>query len=243
MKERLNKFIASTGYCSRRKADILIKEGKVKVNGQKVSELGIKIDPSKDKVEVEGKILKPISKKVYYKLYKPRGYLTALGKDKFGRKTLTDLFKEINFKEKVFPVGRLDLDSEGLLILTNDGEFAYKLMHPSFKIPKKYILKVEGRINAKDFNKIKKGTKLEDTFLKPDSVKILKKDEKSTTVEIEIHSGQKRILRRFFKKFGYPVKRLLRIQIGNIKLGDLKEKEIKIIGEEEILKLKRRLRK
>lgn len=226
MQIRLNKYIASTGYCSRRKADELIKEGKVKVNGIVVTELGKKINFYKDKVEIENKIIKPKEEKIYYKLYKPRGYLTALGKDKFGRKTLTDLFNEINFKEKVFPVGRLDYDSEGLLILTNDGDFAYKLMHPKFKIPKTYIVEVEKRINNKDFNKIKKGTKLEDVFLKPDKIKILKKTNNSTIVEITIHSGQKRVLRRFFKKFGYPVKRLIRTKIGRISLGNLKEKEI-----------------
>ena len=137
--ERLNKFIASTGYCSRRKADEIIKKGKVKVNGKVIKELGLKINPDKDKVEIEGKLLKKPEEKLYYKLYKPVGYLTALGKDKFGRKTLTDLFKEIGFKKKVFPVGRLDYNSEGLLILTNDGDFAQKLMHPKIKFLKRIL--------------------------------------------------------------------------------------------------------
>lgn len=232
--ERLNKFIASTGYCSRRKADELIKQGKVKVNGKVVKELGIKINPDKDEVEVEGKILKKPKEKLYYKLYKPVGYLTALGKDKFGRKTLTDLFEEIGFKKKVFPVGRLDYNSEGLLILTNDGEFANKLMHPKNKVPKTYVVEVLGRVNAKTFNKMKKGIKLEDTFLKPDDIKILKKTKSTTIFEITIHSGQKRVLRRFFKKFGFPVKRLKRIAIGNIKLGNLKEKQIQKITPHQI---------
>lgn len=228
--ERLNKFIASTGYCSRRKADELIRQGKVKVNGKTITELGTKIDPNKDKVEVEGKVLKKPEEKLYYKLYKPVGYLTALGKDKFGRKTLTDLFEEIGFKKKVFPAGRLDYNSEGLLILTNDGDFAQKLMHPKNKIPKTYIVEVFGRVNAKTFNKMKKGIKLEDVFLKPDDIKILKKTQTTTIFEITIHSGQKRVLRRFFKKFGFPVKKLKRIAIGNIKLGNLKEKQIERIN-------------
>ena len=234
MEVRLNKYIAQSGYCSRRKADQLIKQGKVKVNGKIINELGIKINPDRDKIEVEGEILKPQKEKKYYKIYKPRGYLTALGKDKFGRKTLTDLFREINFKEKVFPIGRLDYDSEGLLLLTNDGEFAYKLMHPKFKVPKTYIVEVQGRVNAKTFNKMEKGTKLEDVFLKPDSIKIIRKTPNSTIFEITIHSGQKRVLRRYFKKFGFPVKRLKRISIGKIKLGNLRNKDIKEIDIEEI---------
>ncbi len=234
MEIRLNKYIAQSGYCSRRKADELIKQGKVKINGQIVKELGIKINPKRDKVEIEGKILKPQEEKKYYKLYKPRGYLTALGKDKFGRKTLSDLFREINFKENVFPVGRLDYDSEGLLLLTNDGEFAYKLMHPKFKVPKTYIVEVQGRVNAKTFNKMEKGTKLEDVFLKPDSIKIIRKTSNSTIFEITIHSGQKRILRRFFKKFGFPVKRLKRIRVGKINLGNVREGEVVELGRDEI---------
>jgi len=239
MEIRLNKFIASSGCCSRRKADELIKEGKVKVNGKTVTELGLKIDPEKDKVEIDGKIIKPQEKKIYIKLYKPREVLTQLGKDKFGRKTLTDLFKEIGIKENVFPVGRLDYDSEGLLILTNDGEFANLVMHPKNKIKKTYLVEVKGRINLEKFNKMKKGKHLEDgTFLKPDDLKIIKKKKNSTVLEITIHSGQKRIIRRYMKEFGHPVTRLTRTRIGNINLGDLKAFQWKKIDKKDIEKLK-----
>ncbi len=234
MEVRLNKFIASTGYCSRRKADQLIHEGKIKVNGKVVKELGLKINPEKDEVEVEGKVLKPVQKKVYIKLYKPRGYLTQLGKDKFGRKTLSDLFEEIGLKEKVFPAGRLDYDSEGLLILTNDGEFANKLMHPKNKIPKTYIVEVKRRVNLDTFNSMRKGKQLEDVFLKPDDIKILKKKRNSTLLEITIHSGQKRVVRRFMAAFGHPVIRLIRTSVGRIKLNNLKPKEWEHIPEKEI---------
>ncbi len=222
MEVRLNKFISSTGYCSRRKADELIERGKVKVNGKVVKELGLKINPEKDTVEVEGKILKQKDKKTYIKLYKPRGYLTQLGKDKFGRKTLTDLFKEVGIKEKVFPVGRLDYESEGLLLLTNDGDTANLIMHPKNKVKKTYVVEVKGRVNLEKFNKMKKGIRLEDGFLKPDDIKILKKKKNSTLLEITIHSGQKRVIRRFMKAFGHPVTRLIRTDIGRVKLGDLK---------------------
>ncbi len=222
MEVRLNKFIASTGYCSRRKADELIEKGKVRVNNKVVKEFGLKINPEKDTVEVEGKVLKPKDKKVYIKLYKPRGYLTQLGKDRFGRKTLTDLFKEVGIKEKVFPVGRLDYESEGLLLLTNDGDVANLIMHPKNKVKKTYIVEVKGRVNLEKFNKMRKGAHLEDGFLRPDDIKILKKKKNSTVLEITIHSGQKRIIRRFMKSFGYPVVRLIRTQIGKISLGNLK---------------------
>jgi len=225
MEIRLNKYIASTGYCSRRKADRLIEEGKVKVNGKVVREFGIKINPEKDTVEVEGKILKPLRKKVYIKLYKPRGYLTELGKDKFGRKTLTDLFKETGIKEKVFPVGRLDYESEGLLILTNDGETANLIMHPKNKVAKTYIVEVKGRVNLDKFNRMRKGILLEDGFLKPDDIKIVKKRRSSTIIEITIHSGQKRVIRRFMKSFGHPVLRLIRVKVGKISLRNLKPGE------------------
>jgi len=219
---RLNKFIASSGCCSRRKADELIVAGKVSVNGKPVRHPGLQIDPEKDIVEVEGERIRPTGKKVYIKLYKPRGYLTALGRDRFGRKTLTDLFEEVGINFPVFPAGRLDYDSEGLLILTNDGEFANILMHPSRKIPKTYLVQVKGKVNLEKFNRMRKGKKLEDTFLKPDNIKIIKKGKNDTWLEITIHSGQKRIVRRFMSSFGHPVKRLIRTKIGKIKIGNLK---------------------
>ncbi|WP_457634838.1 pseudouridine synthase [Persephonella sp.] len=231
---RLNRFISQSGVCSRRKADLLIKEGRVKVNGKVVTQPGIKIDPERDTVELDGKLIKPQEKKVYIKIYKPRGYLTQLGKDKFGRKTLTDLMEEVGIKEKVFPAGRLDLESEGLLILTNDGDFANIIMHPKKKIPKKYVVEVKGRVSSETFNKMKKGKKLDDTFLKPDDIKILRKKKNSTLLEITIHSGQKRIIRRFMKSFGHPVLRLIRVGIDGISLDRLKPSQWKYLSRKEI---------
>ncbi len=231
---RLNRFISQSGLCSRRKADLFIKEGRVKVNGKVVTQPGIKIDPERDTVEVDGKLIKQQEKKVYIKIYKPRGYLTQLGKDKFGRKTLTDLMEEVGIKERVFPAGRLDLESEGLLILTNDGNFANIVMHPRKKIPKKYIVEVKGRVSGDTFKKMKKGKKLDDTFLKPDDIKILKKKKNSTLLEITIHSGQKRIIRRFMKSFGHSVLRLIRIKIDGISLDGLKPSQWKYLSKKEI---------
>ncbi len=226
MEIRLNKYISQSGICSRRKADQLIKEGKVKVNNQIVKDLGIKINSEKDKVSVEGKEIKPSQKEICIKLYKPVGYLTQLGKDKFGKKTLSDLFKEVGIKENIFPVGRLDYESEGLLLLTNNGDFAYKISHPKFKVPKTYVVEIDRRISHSEFNKLVKGTKLEDGFMKPDEIKILKKKRNSTILEITIHSGKKRIIRRYMKAFGYNVKRLIRTKIGNIDLEGLDEKKV-----------------
>ena len=238
---RINKYIASSGCCSRRKADQLIKLGKVKLNGKLIFEPGIKIDPLKDKVEVNGRLIKPQRKKVYIKLYKPRKILTQIGKDKFGRKTLTELLKEVGIYENVFPIGRLDYDTEGLLILTNDGELANIIMHPKNKIPKRYIVEVKGRVNLKSFNRMKRGIFLDDgEFLVPDKLNILKKKRSSTVIDITIHSGQKRVIRRFMKTFNYPVVNLKRIQIGNIDIENLKSGEWKYISENELESFKKR---
>ncbi|WP_457622515.1 pseudouridine synthase [Persephonella sp.] len=232
MRMRLNRFIARSGYCSRRKADVLIESGKVKVNGKVIKDFSYKVDTEKDIVEIDKKIIKLENRKTYIKLYKPRGYLSQLGTDRFGRKTLTDLFKEVGIKENVFPVGRLDYESEGLLLLTNDGDFANKVAHPRNKVRKKYVVKVKGRVNLEKFNRMRKGTFLEDGFIKPDEIKILKKGKNHTWLEITIHSGKKRIIRRFTKHFGYPVERLIRTEIGFIKLDNLKEKNWAYIDQE-----------
>ena len=226
MEIRLNKYISQSGICSRRKADELIKQGKVKINNKVIKDLGIKVNPEKDKVSVEGKEIKPSQKEIFIKLYKPVGYLTQLGKDRFGKKTLTDLFEEVGIKENVFPIGRLDYESEGLLLLTNNGDFAYKISHPKFKVPKTYVVEIDRRISHSEFNKLVKGAKLEDGFIKPDEIKILKKKRNSTVLEITIHSGKKRVIRRYMKNFGYNVKRLIRTKIGNIDLEGLDEKKI-----------------
>jgi len=234
MQVRLNKYIAQSGICSRRKADELIKEGKVKVNGEIVKDLGVKINPEKDLVEVEGNIIKPVEKKIYIKIYKPVGYLSAVGKDKFGRKTLTDLLKELDIKESLFPVGRLDYNSEGLLILTNDGEFANKIAHPKHEIRKIYHIEVVPKVNEERLNQMKKGAVLEDGFFKPDKVEILKHTKDSTWLLFEIHSGKKRILRRYVSKFNHKVRRLVRVKIDSISIENLKPRQFKHLTDKEV---------
>ncbi len=243
MEIRLNRYIAQCGICSRRKADDLIKEGRVRVNNKTIKEPGIKINPERDKVYIDGKQIKPLKKKIFIKIYKPRGYLTQIGKDRFGRKTLSDLLEETGIKERLFPVGRLDYDSEGLLILTNDGEAANKIAHPKFKVPKTYIVEVKGKVNLQTFNRMKKGIMLEDGFLKPDDLKIIKKKKFTTVLQITIHSGKKRVIRRFMKAFNHPVIKLIRTSIGNIKIDNLREKQWKQIPEKDIEKLIKKIEK
>ena len=233
---RLNKFIAQSGYCSRRKADQLILEGKVKVNGKTTKDLGTKIDPKKDIVEIDGQKIKPKENKIYLLIYKPVGYLSQLGKDKFGRKTLTDLLQELKIPYKLFPVGRLDYNSEGLLILTNDGDFANKIAHPKNQIKKIYQVQVFGNISDEILEKMKNGTILEDGFFKPDDIKIIKRNTNTTWLTIEIHSGKKRIIRRFMDSFGHKVKRLIRVKIDNIELGNLKPFQYRYLTSKEVKK-------
>ncbi len=227
-KVRINKYLAMCGLGSRRKVENLVLSGRVEVNGKIIKDLSFKVDPEKDIIKVDKKTVKPIKKKIYYLLYKPRGYLCQLGKDKFGRKTLSDLLNKLGIKEKVFPVGRLDYDSEGLLILTNDGDFAYRYLHPKFETKKEYVVTVKGIINKNILEKIKKGANLEDGFFKPDKVILLKVDKEKniSTLKFIIHSGKKRILRRYCKYFGYKVIRLIRTKMGKYNLGNLKPGEI-----------------
>ncbi len=234
MRVRLNKFLADAGVCARRKADKLIEEGRVKVNGQP-ARLGMFIDPERDRVEVDGKLIKP-QRKRYLIFNKPCCVLTQLGKDPRGRKTLDQFLKGI--PERVYPVGRLDYNTTGLLILTNDGELAQRILHPRYKLPKVYIALVEGRVHPKTLKAMKKGTELEDGFAKPDNVRIIRYEGDNTRLEITFHEGRKHIVKRFLAKFGHKVKELHRTQIGPIKLGKLPPGKIREMTKAEVNMLK-----
>ena len=223
---RLNKFLATCGVSSRRNADEIILSGKVKVNGERVQSLGSCIDEFKDKVEYNGQILKLKNKKKYIVLNKPSGYITT-SKEQFGRPYVLEL---INEEERVFPVGRLDMDTEGLLILTNDGEFANELMHPSKKIDKVYEAKVSGNITKEKIEKMKKGVKIEDYITAPAKVRLLKKD----VLEIIIHEGKNRQVKKMCRAVGLRVEELKRTKIGKLELGNLKVGEYKIYRLNEI---------
>ncbi len=235
---RLNRYLSLCGVTSRRKADEHILQGRVKVNGITVKELGWRIDPERDVVEVDGREIKK-PKYRYIILYKPCCYLTALGKSKDGKKTLQDLLKDI--PERVYPAGRLDYNAEGLLLLTNDGELANRIMHPRYKLPKTYLVWVQGRVEGKTIESMKKGAMLEDGFAKPDKVKLIKHEKDKSLIEIVFHEGRKHIVKRFVSHFGHRVIKLKRVAIGPISLGKLRPGQWRDLKEEEVKKLKKLL--
>lgn len=219
--ERLQKFIANQGICSRRKAEEYITSGRIKVNGNTVIELGTKINPAKDIVEIDGKKISNITgKKVYILLNKPIGYVTTT-KDQFNRDTVLDLVK---VKEKVLPVGRLDMYTSGAIILSNDGEFIYKITHPKYEVEKTYNVTLKGQITDEEVEKLKNGVQIEDYITGKAKVKILRIDkEKSLSrVEIIIHEGKNREIRKMCEAIGRKVLALHRTKIGNISVKDLR---------------------
>lgn len=235
MLERLQKILSDYGIASRRHAEELIKEGRVTVNGQ-IAVIGQKADPEKDYIKVDGKLLIKPEPKVYYAFYKPRKVITAL-LDPQGRPTIRDFIKGIKFR--IYPVGRLDFDSEGLLLLTNDGELAYKVMHPSSQIEKTYMVKVDGIVEPETIEKLRKGIKIEGKLAVPVSVHLVKKLKANSWIKITLHEGRKRQIRKMLERVGHPVIRLIRIAIDDVKLGDLKPGQLRPLTKEEIEKLRR----
>ncbi|MDT3960751.1 pseudouridine synthase [Staphylococcus kloosii] len=233
--ERLQKRIANSGYTSRRKAELLIEEGKVKVNGETVTELGTKVKTS-DTVEVEGIKLEQ-EDKLYILFYKPAQVITSVSDDK-GRKVVTDYFKELD--TRIYPVGRLDYDTSGLLLLTNDGDFTNLMTHPRYKIKKKYVVKLKGYLMREEVKALEKGVKLEDGVTQPATIKIKNQDkEKSTTlVEITITEGRNRQVRRMFEYFGHEVSKLQRIEFGPLNLTGLNAGEGRVLTPHEVKTLR-----
>jgi 23S rRNA pseudouridine2605 synthase len=237
--ERLQKVIAHAGFASRRKAEEMILEGKVKVNGKVVKELGIKVSSS-DQVEVEGV---PVEKEqpVYFLLYKPRGVISSVNDEK-GRKSVTDYFPEI--KQRIYPIGRLDYDTSGVLLLTNDGEFANLLMHPRHQIEKVYIAKIKGIPTREQLKSLEKGIQLEEGKTAPARAKLISADNKKGTaiVELTIHEGRNRQVRRMFEAIEHPVLKLRReryafLTLQGLRSGDAREltahevKQLRVLAE------------
>ena len=233
--ERLQKVIAQSGYTSRRKAEQLIVDKRVKVNGQTISELGTKVS-YKDTIEVDGIPLE-LEPRVYILLNKPRGYISSVNDDR-GRKVVTDLIND-DIEERLFPVGRLDYNTSGLLLLTNDGDFAQKMIHPSNKVDKVYVAKINGIINKEDITKLKKGIFDKGEHLKCVNVRILKIDKlkKKSIVEITLHQGKNRQVRRMFEAIGYRVEKLKREKFGSLSLERLNPGEYRKLTFHEINKL------
>ena len=231
--ERLQKVIASSGVTSRRKAEELITAGKVKVNGEVVTELGTKVT-DKDRIEVEN-VLIAKEVKEYYLLNKPRGVVTTTSDDK-GRKTVVDL---IPTNARIYPVGRLDYDTTGVLLLTNDGDFANILMHPASEVEKVYMAKLKGIIKGEHINTLKDGVKLDDQVVKPSRVKLKKVDQKTNTcmVQISIHEGKNHQVKRMFEAVGFEVLKLKREREAFFDLKDLQSGEFRKLTPKEVAKV------
>ncbi len=233
---RLQKYLANNGILSRRKAEEAILEGKVKVDGQVITELGTKINPSINKVEYEGNLVKKEEEKVYVLLNKPIGYVTTV-KDQFNRDIVTDLIKGV--KVKLLPVGRLDMYTSGALILTNDGDFIYRVTHPKHEIEKTYNVTLRGIIENDQVEELEKGVKIEDYITKPAKVKILKIDNEKniSRIQITIHEGKNRQVRKMCEAVGKKVLALHRAKIGSIDVKNLKIGEWRYLNKKEIEKL------
>ena len=216
---RLQKYIAMSGAASRRAAEAMIEDGRVKVNGKTIAEQGVKVEIGADKVTVDGKELKIKDKKYYIMLNKPTGYVST-AKDQFDRPTVIDLVGgEIG--TRIFPVGRLDYDTEGLLLLTNDGDITYRITHPKFHTDKTYIAVINGGISISGLNRLRRGVKIENYKTSPAEVEILDASGTKTMLEITIHEGKNRQVRKMFEAVGCKVIGLQRIKIGQIELGNL----------------------
>lgn len=231
---RLNRFIANAGICSRRKADELIAAGVVSVNGEPVTELGFKVDPAKDSIRYNGETLKR-EKMVYVLLNKPKDYITTTD-DPQERKTVMSLVEKAS-RERIYPVGRLDRNTTGLLLMTNDGELAEKLSHPRNNITKLYQVELNKSLSQGDMNKIAFGIELEDGLIKPDQVSYVAGGSKKE-VGIQIHSGKNRIVRRIFESLGYEVVKLDRVVYSNLTKKDLPRGRWRYLEEKEIIQLK-----
>ena len=235
---RINKYIAQSGFCSRRKADEYIEQGRVKVNGKIVTMLGFEIR-TKDKVSIDDKTIR-IDKLEYYKFYKPAGYITTKSDEK-NRKTIYDIIpKEYHHLN---PVGRLDKDSTGLIILTNDGNLAFELTHPSIKVAKTYLVKVDGKLSDEKLQKLTNGIEIEKGKIAYCDWAILEEDKTSTFFEITLYQGLNRQIRKMFEFLGYNVISLKRIRHANIELTGLKKGQIKQIKPRQIKELKQYLKK
>jgi 23S rRNA pseudouridine2605 synthase len=231
-KVRIAKYLASCGILSRRKSEELIKSGKIKVNGEILTDLSFKVGTD-DKVEYQGKEVK-YENNIVIALNKPEGYISSV-KDNYKRKTVLDLVKEID--ARLYPVGRLDFDSRGLILLTNDGDFTYSILHPKFQIPKTYEVEINNYIRDESIEKIINGISIEGRELLPSAFKVLERKKGVSRIEIKIIEGRKRIIRKVFAKLGYKVKDLRRTAIGGFMLGNISEGNYKILSKSDINKI------
>lgn len=232
---RLQKYMAMCGVASRRKSEELIKEGHVKVNGNVIKDMGVSVDENKDKVTVDDKKIVPVVKETYYLLYKPRGYVSSCEDDR-GRKTVLDLIKT---NKRVYPVGRLDYNSEGLLILTNNGELANRMTHPKYKIKKTYKVTTTGITTDEQIEEMEAGIELDGKKTLPCEIELIKEENAKLSFYITIKEGRNRQVRRMVEAVGGEVHRLVRISQGPLKIKGLKPGEFRELNQREILELKK----
>ncbi len=232
---RLQKYLASCGIASRRGAEEIIKQGRVSVNGETITQMGVIIDENYDKVTVDGEAIRQERQKLYIMLNKPEGFVTTVSDDK-GRPTVLDLVCDI--PARIYPVGRLDYDTEGLLLLTNDGDLTYKLTHPKNNIEKTYVAEVTGNINMETLNKLRKGVIIDGVKTSPAVVEVIGATRLGTKLEITIHEGRNRQVRKMFEACGCIVKRLERIKEAGLNLGHLPRGKWRKLSESEVNMLK-----
>jgi 23S rRNA pseudouridine2605 synthase len=239
MEKRLQKILSEMGIASRRKAEDLIIEGRVTVNGMS-ARLGMKADPDRDHIKLDGKLLSGRKEpKVYMMFYKPRNVVTSL-EDPQDRPTVKDYLGKVRYR--VYPVGRLDFDSEGLLLITNDGDFAHAVLHPSKEVPKTYEVKIDGALEDADIQKLRRGVSIEGGRTAPARVRKLRKLKSNSWIEVIIHEGKKRQIRRMLQKVGHHVLRLKRSRIGPLKLGSLRAGDMRELTKEELEAMREKLK-
>lgn len=235
MQVRLQKLLADAGVASRRASEKLISEGRVLVNGQPVTQMGTKVDPETDRVEVGGRVVRPVEERVCVIVNKPRGYVSTV-KDPEGRRTVMELIGHVGVR--LYPVGRLDMDTEGLLLLTNDGELTNALLHPRHEVPKTYVAEVEGLPTPETLSRLRRGIRLEDGPTSPAEVKVLKGTERGATLSITIHEGRNRQVRRMLEAVGHPVSFLKRVRFGPLDLHGLKLGQHRFLTMAEVARLR-----
>jgi 23S rRNA pseudouridine2605 synthase len=237
MEVRLQKAMADAGVASRRAAEEMIREGRVTLNGRVVREMGVKIDPERDHVKVDGRHLKPMAPKAYVILNKPKDVLTTLeGPENEDRTTVREFLRGV--KHRVFPVGRLDYDTEGLLLLTNDGELAQRLLHPRYHVPKTYLVKIKGTLENNEIRKLEGGVRLEDGPTAPAQVRKIRKAEENSWIELTIYEGRTHQVKRMLDAVRHPVLKLKRVRFGPLTLGTLPRGEYRFLTDPEIHRLK-----
>jgi 23S rRNA pseudouridine2605 synthase len=238
MEERLQKVLARAGVASRRKAEEYIAAGRVEVNGKRVTELGSRVDAARDTIRVDGRLVADIEERVYYVLFKPAGCVTTL-KDPEGRPTVRDYMRTIH--ERVYPVGRLDYDAEGALLLTNDGDLAHRLMHPKFGARRTYLAKVKGEPNAAVIDRLQKGVRLEDGIARPLEAALVSHTEKNTWIRLVVAEGRPHLVKRLCEAVGHPVQRLFRASYAGVTVDGMMPGELRTLSAAEVRQLRARL--